>query len=337
MRVFVVVLFGAVLATSAWPALSAQDETGKQLADRVKIEKADRKTKVADIRGWLKANPDSPDAIMLEHLVAELYRGQYCEEPIDMNAWRDQLDRTISTYTKGSVTSVFLLEMMVTYAQFIGGDDPDRSAELLMQVIKTPPEEIVVPQGHIWSSMGKEVSVNRLKQGAVWALLNGRTGSVATEKDEVKRNAVLEQAYQELVNDMSATPEGRRCLPLAKWWYEVSTSNNLSKVSKPRLEPIAPSTGPTEIPVKQILRERYGDKGFLPVPEDVPPPAPKPRVPDIQIRPMNSSPPWPTQQPPVDQGSDALLYGIAGGLACVGAVLIWVGMASRGSKRIGSL
>jgi len=171
MRKYSVVIMGIVFGLASPAAFGATGEPAKVLCARIRNEKASRTSKVAEIETWLKNNPDSADAVMLEHLIAELYRGDPCNEPMGMKAWRGQLERVVSIYGGREATNIFVLEMMVTYAQIIADSDPDRSAKMFKQVVESPPDDIEVRPEYVWASLGKEVAINRLKQGVIWAML----------------------------------------------------------------------------------------------------------------------------------------------------------------------
>ena len=98
---------GMVLALLVLGVLNASasnndNESAAEMTTRLRAAESSRSEKVAQIKKWLKDHPDSPDRIISEHLLAELYRGQYCKESMDTKAWRGQLERVVAAYEQKS-------------------------------------------------------------------------------------------------------------------------------------------------------------------------------------------------------------------------------------------
>ena len=212
--------------------MAGEAEDASSFVKHIRQGKESRNEKVSEIRSWLADHPDSSDRILLDHLLAELHRGQYCNESMDIDAWKAQLKYVAKTYDLIKRQNIYLLEMYVTYAQTIFHSQPEESERIFKLIVETPVDNVEVPSSYIWSSLGKRVAVNRVKQGAIWAWLNGKLGTAATSTDRQKKKEVCDQAYQSLHKWMSTTEEGKRCLPLAKWWYDVATDSPHEKTPK---------------------------------------------------------------------------------------------------------
>lgn len=335
-RTVLMIFLALPLFVSDVVLMAGDADDASLFAKRIRQNKESRVEKISKIKSWLVDHPESTDRILLDYLLAELHRGQYCNESMDIDAWKAQLKYVAKTYDLVKRQNIYLLEMFVTYAQTIFASQPEESERLFKLIVETPVDNIEVPSSYIWASLGKRVAVNRVKQGAIWAWLNGKLGAAATSTDRQKKKEVCDQAYQSLHKWMSTTEEGKRCLPLAKWWCDVATDS--PHVKTPKMMTYDPGSMYEEESAAEISKRKRQRRLAKnpPVAKTPLPPPRKTKKSSLVIR--EATPENIAKQPkatpeklPADSGlSPNLLYLIAAaGLVLVGLVLLMIGNARR--------
>ncbi len=197
---------------------------------------AGREQQIRTIRKQIK-NAQPHEQIELEHRLASLWLGEGCAEPADLQQFQIQVKRILDAYPQVD-THYAYLDLKITYAQL---QPAEQQEHLLWQVIRIPPEHIRPPKGR-----DARRAVNRIKQSAIFALLNHRmAGSIRADRPELLKKMAIEN--DRIMVELGQFEEGIRCTPLAQWYHDVVIAERDEPVPMPELAP--PAVGQWE-PVK---------------------------------------------------------------------------------------
>jgi len=195
------------------------------------------------------ANTDG-DRLRVECEIAYLWLGIGCADRSDRGRFEEEAKRILEEYR--SVANYWAYQdIRITYAQI----QPWAKQEaMLLDVIEYDPRLIEVPRRG-----NRAYWVNRLKQGAVGAYLNGAASDACGADGRLQRLRVSEEA-EKLARRMSRTDEGRRCLPLVSWWRETLLADEGAKVAAPRLLPPQTRAHASDVPGKAAARTKAPDE-----------------------------------------------------------------------------
>jgi hypothetical protein len=202
-----------------------------------------RDERISLLRSRIKAMSSLSEKIELERTLAYLWLGIGCDDPADNEAFIAEAERILKKYRDVGYHYSYL-DLKVTYAQLRPA--AEREA-LLWEVILFDPREI-----QLSAAASSARSVNRLKQGAIWAYLNAAAGDAVSAKPDVQARRFREEA-EKLSARLKETEEGRRCEPLASWWRDTLLADKPMNVPVPVLDApppskwhVAPATEPAE-------------------------------------------------------------------------------------------
>lgn len=279
------------------------------------------------LRNAIAKDPKSERAIEAEYYIANLWLGEMCREQAQIPVYIGEVERIRHEYPEGSKArqTYWYLELQITYAQAIADKKPKLARKLMWEVAKFDPSQIEVPEkGPWWNS--KAAAIARLKTGAVWAVLSDSTRKLYTIADQKKREGAVEEVANQVIRDMQADEELRRCIPYAQWWVRVEKAKKGERVPPPQDIPFE-ELGPKREKASEVWK-REGRTLITPVLEKdraKPLPPTRPAQPEVVYKELG----------PVRCERKALnVTNIVGGaLLLIGVLLIGVGLFRRRGPR----
>ncbi len=200
-----------------------------------------RDDRISALREQIAATESPAEKIQLERTLAYLWLGIGCDAQPDNPRFVAEAERILEEYQHADYHYSYL-DVKVTYAQL----QPAETREsLLWEVIVFDPRDIQFP-----ADVCPTRSVNRLKQGAIWAHLDGATAGVRGAERDVERRRIRE-VVDTLTARLNETEEGRRCLPLVSWWATVALAEEPMNVPIPVLDAPPPSKWADEMAAKE--------------------------------------------------------------------------------------
>ena len=186
---------------------------------------------VSRLRARIANMGTAAEKIEGERALAYLWLGQGATGSADTSQFVAEAERILREYKHISYHYSYQ-DVKISCAQFLPANKRD---VLLWEVITSDPCEMQPPAGGNHARW-----VDRLKQGAIWAYLNGASSDAVAAKPDVQRRRFKEEA-RKLVARLSETEEGRRCIPLAEWWRDVVVADREMNITAPVLVPPPPS------------------------------------------------------------------------------------------------